>query len=128
MMPSPSGGSIPSGYFCTFYCCYLQEPEIVSQSVDSNGINTARVRYKVAQGTPTTITAPLSVDGGTASASSVSVPGGRVYSDEIMITQEVSGQAVTLAAGDVVVTKTGPNAAFTGMQFAAESRTLFGTE
>ena len=72
------------------------EAEPLSQSIDDEGIHTARVRYKVAQGAPTAMSATLEVSGGVASTASVTIAAGSVYSDEIVVKQSAAGQPVTL--------------------------------
>ncbi len=75
---------------------FAMEAEPLSQSIDDEGIHTARVRYKVAQGAPTAMSATLEVSGGVASTASVTIAAGSVYSDEIVVKQSAAGQPVTL--------------------------------
>ncbi len=75
---------------------FTMEAELVSETTDSEGMNAAQVRYRVGRGAPVQMTGDLSVSGGTASTSAVTVKGGKVYSDEVTITQSPVGQPVTL--------------------------------
>ena len=50
----------------------------------------------VTQGAPVDMETTLGVAGGTASASSIAIRAGKVYSDEITVTQSVTGEPVTL--------------------------------
>ena len=79
---------------------FTMEGEALDQGVDENGLTTARVRYKVAQAAPVKMSSDLTVTGGTASASSVSIPAGRLYSDEITVTQSVAGEPAVLSLED----------------------------
>ncbi len=75
---------------------FAMEAEPLSQSIDDEGIHTARVRYKVAQGAPAAMSATLEVSGGVASTASITIAAGSVYSDEIVVKQSAAGQPVTL--------------------------------
>ncbi len=80
---------------------FSMEAEPISQSVDDEGIHTARVRYKVAQGAPVIMKGALEVSGGAASTTSVTIDAGRVYSDEIVVKQSEADQPVTLTLQNV---------------------------
>ncbi len=80
---------------------FSMEAEPLSQSVDDEGIHTARVRYKVAQGAPVIMKGALEVSGGAASTASVTIDAGRVYSDEIVVKQSEADQPVTLTLQNV---------------------------
>ena len=75
---------------------FAMEAEVVSQTVDENGLAAAQVRYKVARGAPVIMASRLTVSGGTASASTVTITSGDVYSDEITINQNAPGEPVTV--------------------------------
>ena len=75
---------------------FTMEAELVSEAFDEENIGTARVRYKVVGGAPVFMESDLSVAGGTASASSVVVNAGEIYSSEITVTQSASGAPATL--------------------------------
>ena len=80
---------------------FSMEAEVIDQTTDGDGLATARVRWKVAQGAPLTMRAGLSVTGGTASDSSVAIRSGGIYSNEITVAQSDVGQTATLTLGEV---------------------------
>ena len=80
---------------------FSMEAEVIDQTTDGDGLATARVRWKVAQGAPLTMRASLSVTGGTASDSSVAIRSGSIYSNEITVAQTEVGQTATLTLGEV---------------------------
>ena len=80
---------------------FSMEAEVIDQTTDGDGLATARVRWKVAQGAPLTMRANLSVTGGTASDSSVTIRSGSIYSNEITVAQSEVGQTATLTLGEV---------------------------
>ena len=80
---------------------FSMEAEVIDQTTDGDGLATARVRWKVAQGAPLTMRASLSVTGGTASDSSVAIRSGSIYSNEITVAQTEAGQTATLTLGEV---------------------------
>ena len=80
---------------------FIIEGEVVGPSVQEGDNLTAKVRYRVAQGAPVEMGARLSVTGGTASTSTVTIPAGRVHSEEITVTRSAGSDSVTLTLHDV---------------------------
>ena len=80
---------------------FIIEGEVVGPSVQEGDDLTAKVRYRVAQGAPVEMRARLSVTGGTASTSTVTIPAGRVHSEEITVTKSAESDSVTLTLDDV---------------------------
>ena len=80
---------------------FIIEGEVVGPSVQEGDNLTAKVRYRVAQGAPVEMGARLSVTGGTASTSTVTIPAGRVHSEEITVTRSAGSDSVMLTLHDV---------------------------
>ena len=80
---------------------FIIEGEGVGPSVREGDNITAKVRYRVAQAAPVEMRARLSVTGGTASTSTVTIPAGRVHSEEITVTRSAEDDSVTLTLHDV---------------------------
>ena len=80
---------------------FIIEGEVVGPSVQEGDDLTAKVRYRVAQGAPVEMRARLSVTGGTASTSTVTIPAGRVHSEEITVTKSAGSDSLTLTLHDV---------------------------
>ena len=80
---------------------FIIEGEVVGPSVQEGDDLTAKVRYRVAQAAPVEMRARLSVTGGTASTSTVTIPAGRVHSEEITVTKSAESDSVTLTLHDV---------------------------
>ena len=80
---------------------FIIEGEVVGPSVQEGDNITAKVRYRVAQGAPVEMRARLSVTGGTASTPTVTIPAGRVHSEEITVTKSAESDSVTLTLHDV---------------------------
>ena len=84
----------------------------------------ASVRLALAEGAPFAMTVPLSVSGGSASASFASLPAGDTVGRVFTVTQDTAGQPAWVAAGSL---STIPND-FTGITLAApDTLVLFAT-
>ena len=91
---------------------FSMEAELLDTGTGGNGLGTARVRYKVRQSAPVMMQSTLHVAGGTASAVSVTIPAGSVYSDEITVTQSVSEHPSTLTLDPVLTMRPDPYARY----------------